>query len=220
MPVSVTKPFYRSGFDECWRAAFVDVTAEGLSFILLPRDPYLAFDLDDVIAEDATLHSKARELVRALNTYTEISPSGRGLRIFCKVNQPPEPGGRGRKAAWAEGYWQGKALRMQGTRCPARRRRSSGSPNGRSSRCGPRCSRCASPAAMTTMATIDWPDRELHRHPDFRPMAGVVRTQRGRAEADAKLCARWQGSTEGLRIGAARRGISASPTTWPARLHA
>ena len=201
MPVSVTKPFYRSGFDECWRAAFVDVTAEGLSFILLPRDPYLAFDLDDVIAEDATLHSKARELVRALNTYTEISPSGRGLRIFCKVNQPPEPGGRGRKAAWAEGYWQGKALRMTGNTLPGAPEKIKWIAQRTIEQVWAALFPPRKPGGHEDDGAIEWPDWELVTATHtFDQLPEALRTKiKAALEADAKLCARWQGSTEGLK---------------------
>ena len=44
---------------------------------------YVGVDLDDVI-ENGELKPFAREIVKELNSYTEYSPSGKGLHIICK----------------------------------------------------------------------------------------------------------------------------------------
>lgn len=40
-------------------------------------------DLDHVIREDGTLEPFAAEIVERVNSYTEYSPSGKGLHILC-----------------------------------------------------------------------------------------------------------------------------------------
>lgn len=54
-------------------------------------------DLDHVIREDGTLKPFAEDIVRLMDSYTEISPSGKGLHIFFRLNVPKsEIGGRSR----------------------------------------------------------------------------------------------------------------------------
>jgi hypothetical protein len=49
----------------------------------LGGDIFLAgFDLDSCLADDRTLTSWARQILAAASSYTEVSPSGRGLKIF------------------------------------------------------------------------------------------------------------------------------------------
>ena len=55
----------------------------GASFI-----GYVGVDLDNVVLEDGTLKPFAKEIVEYLNSYTEYSPSGKGLHIICKSDQP------------------------------------------------------------------------------------------------------------------------------------
>ena len=47
-------------------------------------------DLDNAIDESGKLTIEADDIVKALGSYTEISPSGKGLHIFCKGKLPPE----------------------------------------------------------------------------------------------------------------------------------
>ena len=43
-------------------------------------------DLDHVLRDDGTLEPFADEIVKSMNSYTEISPSGTGLHILCYTN--------------------------------------------------------------------------------------------------------------------------------------
>ena len=49
---------------------------------------YTGIDLDNVILDDGTLKSFAAEVVNLMNSYTEYSPSGRGLHILFKIDAP------------------------------------------------------------------------------------------------------------------------------------
>ena len=42
-------------------------------------------DLDHVVREDGTLEPFAAEIVKLMKSYTEYSPSGRGIHILCKT---------------------------------------------------------------------------------------------------------------------------------------
>lgn len=45
---------------------------------------YIGVDLDDVILENGNLKPFAQEIVDTLDSYTEASPSGKGIHIICK----------------------------------------------------------------------------------------------------------------------------------------
>ena len=45
---------------------------------------YIGVDLDDVILENGSLKSFAQEIFDTLDSYTESSPSGKGIHIICK----------------------------------------------------------------------------------------------------------------------------------------
>jgi len=60
----------------------------------------MGIDLDKVIAEDSTVSAEAAEIVAMLDSYTEYSPSGKGLHIFVKGDIPVY----GRKKGFIEMY--------------------------------------------------------------------------------------------------------------------
>lgn len=58
---------------------------DGIGFAFKKGDGLAGIDLDECILEDGTLEMWAQEIVDHFrNTYWEISPSGEGLRCFCK----------------------------------------------------------------------------------------------------------------------------------------
>lgn len=59
---------------------------DGIGFVLTDADPYTAVDVDNV--DPANLAGLALEIAQRFNSYTEISPSGQGLRIFVKGKLP------------------------------------------------------------------------------------------------------------------------------------
>lgn len=56
---------------------------DGIGFVFSTDDPYVGIDLDNVI-EDDVIEDWAEEIANELNSYTEISPSERGLHIIVK----------------------------------------------------------------------------------------------------------------------------------------
>ncbi len=56
----------------------------GLGFVLTPSDPYVGIDLDDVREPTGRLIGWAAQLVNECASYTEISPSGTGVKLFVR----------------------------------------------------------------------------------------------------------------------------------------
>jgi putative DNA primase/helicase len=54
----------------------------GIGFAFLPGDGLIGIDLDKVIDEDGVMVDRAREIIKACGSYTEYSPSKRGVHIF------------------------------------------------------------------------------------------------------------------------------------------
>ena len=55
----------------------------GLGFVTDKRHEIIGGDIDNCVYPDGTITDDAMEIVTALGTYTEISPSGTGLRFLC-----------------------------------------------------------------------------------------------------------------------------------------
>lgn len=88
----------------------------GVAFAVAP--PYLITDLDACrIRETGTIARGSLEIVRLLNTYTEISQSGAGLHLICKASLPPGPRKRGnKKSGGVEMYDREHFLTLTGNR--------------------------------------------------------------------------------------------------------
>ncbi len=60
----------------------------GIGFVFSTDDPYCGIDLDDSVDEEGNLMPWAMPIVARLNSYTEISPSGTGVKIWIKARLP------------------------------------------------------------------------------------------------------------------------------------
>lgn len=56
----------------------------GIGFVFQMHDPYVGIDLDKCITDDGAIAPWAREIIDSLDSYTETSPSGKGLHIIVK----------------------------------------------------------------------------------------------------------------------------------------
>ena len=61
---------------------------DGIGFVLSDADPYLGFDLDDCIGPEGQLSSQVQSIIDRLDSYSEISPSGNGIRIIMEGKLP------------------------------------------------------------------------------------------------------------------------------------
>ena len=83
---SSTNPQTWSAYDLAMKAAR-QRRHDGVGFVFTKDDPYVGVDLDDCLDGD-TLQPWAEEIVQALHSYTEISPSGTGVKVWVKGSIP------------------------------------------------------------------------------------------------------------------------------------
>jgi len=103
-----TDPLTWSSLDEALDAG---EHYDGIGFVLTDGDPYAGIDLDKCRdAQTGVVESWAREIVEALNSYTEVTPSGTGLRVFVRGVLPPG----GRKRGHIELYDRARYLTVTG----------------------------------------------------------------------------------------------------------
>ena len=74
-------------FDQAVEACRKDSSLAGIGFVFSADDPYCGVDLDNSIDADGNLKPWTVDLLGKLDSYTEISPSGRGLKVFIKANK-------------------------------------------------------------------------------------------------------------------------------------
>lgn len=72
---AVVEAYHKGGYD-------------GIGYVFDPIDPYAGVDLDDCINADGIIKSNAKAILDKLNSYSEISPSGKGIKIFVKATNP------------------------------------------------------------------------------------------------------------------------------------
>jgi len=59
---------------------------DGVGFVFAAGDPYCGVDLDDALDENGVPLPWAAEIIAAMASYTEISPSGAGVKIWVKAS--------------------------------------------------------------------------------------------------------------------------------------
>lgn len=108
---STTDPNTWASFEEAAAFCASHDWASGVGYVLSPDDPYVGIDLDSCRdPHSARLEAWAKAIVKRLNSYTEISPSGTGLRIFVRGDLPPH----GRRKGQIEIYSQARFLTITG----------------------------------------------------------------------------------------------------------
>ena len=80
---SITDPRNFLTFDVA-RAALEPGGFSGLGFCFTASDDFVGVDLDKVVLPDGTLTPEAREIVEALGSYTEVTPSKTGLHVISR----------------------------------------------------------------------------------------------------------------------------------------
>lgn len=85
---------------------------DGIGFVLTEEDPFVGFDFDNCIHDDS-IYPIQMGWVDRLNSYSEIFPSGNGLRIIVKGSLPKAQ----KKGSW-EVYSKGRYLTFTGHKLP------------------------------------------------------------------------------------------------------
>jgi len=86
----VTNPDHWSTFNFCLKMAARPGFADGVGFVFTDADPYCGIDLDNIYPSDATdcVPWAAGILERFRDTYSELSPSGKGVKIWVRAQAP------------------------------------------------------------------------------------------------------------------------------------
>ena len=86
---------------ETW-ATFADACAayerggfDGLGFVVTEDDPYVGVDLDNCIV-NGELTDNADRWLKLLNSYTEVTPSQKGVRVWVRGVKPTDANGKSR----------------------------------------------------------------------------------------------------------------------------
>ena len=58
----------------------------GVGFVFTDDDPFVGIDIDKCVDEGGKLSDMAQEIVNKLDSYTEYSPSGKGIHIIIKAD--------------------------------------------------------------------------------------------------------------------------------------
>ena len=95
----INDPKTHSSFDAVVQAYEKNDNYDGIMFAAKKGDPYCFWDPDDCWGK-LGVNAEIQPLLQKLNSYTEISPSGKGLRVVVKGKLPPH----GRNGGTVEVY--------------------------------------------------------------------------------------------------------------------
>jgi len=76
-----------TAFDVAWETFQQTRRYDGLAYVFSADDPFCGFDLDDCLDEEGQL-LWGGDLLETLDSYCEISPSGRGLKLIVRGKKP------------------------------------------------------------------------------------------------------------------------------------
>lgn len=85
---SSTDPATWGTFDQAVKAYGASKKYNGMGIVFTDGGGLCGVDIDDCLDAKGRLASWAKPIVRQLNSYTEISPSGRGLKIIIRGTKP------------------------------------------------------------------------------------------------------------------------------------
>ena len=111
---SVDDPASWGRFDDAMHVqARASLRLDGVGYVLTAADGLVGIDLDHCRdRESGAVEPWALAIVTRIDSYTEISPSGTGLRIFARGTLPPT----GRRKDRIEMYGSGRYLTLTGHR--------------------------------------------------------------------------------------------------------
>lgn len=91
---------------------------DGIGFVFSESDGLIGVDLDNSIDESGALKPWASAMVNRFNTYTEVSPSKRGVKLWCRGEYPSV--GTGKRRPYKDGaiemYHKGRYFTVTGDR--------------------------------------------------------------------------------------------------------
>jgi putative DNA primase/helicase len=108
---SVDRPTW-SPFKSVRAACAASRRFAGVGFVLTADDPFVAFDFDHCVEAGRIVDPKIADYVARLDSYTEITPSGTGLRVIVRGKLP----GQDRKQGNCECYDDKRFVTITGRR--------------------------------------------------------------------------------------------------------
>jgi putative DNA primase/helicase len=87
----------------------------GIGFVFTDKDPFVGIDLDDCLDDSGKLLPWAADLVESINSYTEISPSGRGVHIITEGVLPDNRRSKGIEMYGSERFFTVTGKHLAGT---------------------------------------------------------------------------------------------------------
>lgn len=90
----------------------LDKGFDGIGFVFTEKDPFCGIDLDDCRSTSGEIATWALKIIKDFDSYTEISPSKTGLKIFIKGKLP----GGGIKTKHVEIYHKLRFFTVTGDR--------------------------------------------------------------------------------------------------------
>ncbi len=85
--IAVTEPSHWQNFDTALDGLASEHSLAGLG-VVFSGDGLLGIDLDGCVDERGSLTPEAREILDALGSYAEYSPSGTGVKVFARGSKP------------------------------------------------------------------------------------------------------------------------------------
>lgn len=79
-------------------------------FVFTEADPFCGIDLDQCRTVNGAIAPEARDIIRRLESYTELSPSGTGVQVLIKAKLL----GKGRRTGKFEMYDSGRYFTITG----------------------------------------------------------------------------------------------------------
>lgn len=91
---------------------------EGIGFMFSKEDEFIGIDIDKCLDENGNLNEFAKSIIERLDSYTEFSPSGKGVHIIIQGKLPEYVKGTGKKSIkhGLEIYQNGRYFTMTGNR--------------------------------------------------------------------------------------------------------
>lgn len=102
-------------FDQVYNAYKKDKSIAGIGFSLRKTDQFCGIDIDNCIDDYGFVDKEAKKILKTLKSYCEISPSGKGIRIFGKGKIKTL--GSSPKKHKLEMYTEGRYLTVTGQDC-------------------------------------------------------------------------------------------------------
>src|SRR5215213_7622931 len=113
---SSTTPETWTGYQEAVRA-WKEYSYDGIGFVFTPGDELCGVDLDKCLdPHTGEIEGWAEEIIKELDSFTEISPSGTGVHIIVRGKLPAGRNRKGRFEAYDRGrYFTVTGKHLEGT---------------------------------------------------------------------------------------------------------